>query len=98
MSIITIPQPVGPRLLTQRAFICRFTDEEAVRLDLASIGATEQAAYLRRYQAKVAASPIINMDDPDIPKGIRALELGGLLADGRAAQIIDAQIQNGEKP
>ena len=44
------PEPTTePRHITRLAFLNRFTDAEAISIDLASIGATEQAAGLRRY-------------------------------------------------
>jgi hypothetical protein len=97
----TAPEPVvipEDRRITRLAFMNRFTDAEAVAIDLASQGATVQAAYMRRYQAKVQAAQFIDLDDPDTRNGVIALEDGGLLADGRADEILNAPVQPHEKP
>ena len=95
------PEPVvvpEDRRITRLAFLNRFTDEEAIAIDLASQGATVQAAYMRRYQARVQAATFIDLDDPDTRNGVIALEDGGLLADGRADEILNAPVQPHEKP
>lgn len=95
-----VPQPPAfdrPRHITQLAFISRFTDAEAVAIDLASIGATQQAASVRRYQKKVDAATYIDLDREDTRAGVQALEAAGLLAAGRALQILDAPVQESER-
>lgn len=97
----TAPEPVvipEDRRITRLAFLNRFTDEEAVAIDLASQGATVQAAYMRRYQAKVEAATFIDLADSQTRNGVIALEDGGLLADGRADEILNAPVQPGERP
>ena len=90
-------QALGTRI-TRLAFLSRFTDEEAVALDLASIGATVEAATLRRYMAKVNAANFIDLSREDTRAGVLALESIGILAEGRALEILDAPIQPEEVP
>lgn len=85
------------RHITQLAFLNRFTDAEAVAIDLASIGATVQAASLRRYMQKVNAAKFIDLNRTDTRAGVQALEAAGLLASGRAALILDAPIADSER-
>lgn len=85
------------RHITQLAFISRFTDAEAVGIDLASMGATVQAASMRRYQAKVTAATYIDLDRVDTRNGVLALEAGGLLGSGRALAILDSPIAESER-
>ena len=94
----TVPAPVLDRHITQFAFITRFTDGEAIAIDLASQGATAQAAAMRRYQNKIAAATWIGLDDPMTRGGVQQLESVGLIGAGRAAQILDAPVQPGERP
>lgn len=97
-TILSTASPVsGDRHITQLAFISRFTDAEAVAIDLASIGATQQAASVRRYQKKVDAATYIDLDRADTRAGVQALEAAGLLAAGRALQILDAPVQESER-
>jgi len=81
------------RRITRLAFLSRFSDSEAVAIDLASIGATPQAAGMRRYMSKVNAATYIDLDRADTRAGVQALEAAGMLAAGRALQILDAPVQ-----
>lgn len=93
------PAPAAPEIrhITRLAFLSRFTDAEAVAIDLASIGATAQAASMRRYLNKVNAATFIDLDRPDTRAGVQALESGGILSAGRALEILDAPVQPGER-
>jgi hypothetical protein len=75
----------------------RFTDAEAIALDLASIGATVEAASMRRYLDKVKVAKHIDLDRPDTRAGVQMLETIGLLSAGRALQILDAPIEPSER-
>ena len=90
--------PYYGRIITRLAFINRFTDAEAVSIDLASIGATVQAATLRRAQAKINAAEEIQLDNAETRAGVQALETAGLLAAGRATAILDSAVQAHEVP
>jgi len=88
---------VAPRTITQLAYLSRFTDDEAVAIDLASIGATDAAARVRRYQAIVAASPTVNLDRTGMATRVQALKAAGLLTGPRAAAILSGAVQDVEK-
>lgn len=90
------PFEVAKRHITHLAFISRFTDAEAIAIDLASMGASVEAAAVRRYLAKVGAAKFIDLDFPDTRAGVAALEAGGLLGAGRAAEILDTEIRQDE--
>ena len=79
------------RRITRLAFLNRFTDAEAIGIDLASQGATIPAASMRRYMQKVNAATYIDLQRPDTRAGVQALEAAGLLAAGRAAVILDTE-------
>ena len=91
-------QAPAPRFVARYSFLSRFTDAEAVAIDLASMGATVEAATMRRYLAKVSAASKIDLDLADTRAGVQALETAGLIAVGRAAQILDAPVLDGERP
>lgn len=86
------------RQITRLAFLDRFTDAEAVAIDLASMGATVEAASVRRYLSKVNAATFIDLDRADTRAGVQALEAGGLLGEGRALEIMDAPVEQHERP
>lgn len=84
--------PAGPEpdfRITRLAFLSRFTDEEAIAIELASVGSTVQAAAMRRYLAKVNAAMFIDLKRDDTRAGVLSLEAAGLIGNGRALQILD---------
>lgn len=85
------------RHITNLAFISRFTDAEAIAIDLASIGSTVPAATLRRYLNKVNAANYIDLNRQDTRDGVNTLESMGILAAGRAAVILDSPIMKSEE-
>ena len=90
--------PVAPvTKITRLAFLNRFTDAEAIALDLASIGATVQAASIRRYMSKVNAAEFIDLSRTDTRDGVMALESAGLIAEGRGTIILDTPVADSEK-
>ncbi len=86
------------RIVSRKAFLSRFNDGEAIDIDLASMGATREAAAVRRYLSKVNAAQHIDLADEETRKGVQALEAAGLLQPGRALAILDAPIQPKELP
>lgn len=96
--VVIEPAPDYGRIVTRLAFLNRFTDAEAIAIDLASIGATVQAATLRRAQAKINAAEEIQLDNAETRAGVQALETAGLIAAGRATAILDSAVQPHEVP
>ena len=90
----TVPED---RKITRLAFLNRFTDAEAIALDLASIGTTIEAASIRRYMQKVNAATFIDLSRDDTIAGVRQLETVGLIGAGRADQILEAPITELER-
>ena len=86
------------RNVSRKAFLSRFTDAEAIDIDLASTGATREAATVRRYLSKVNAAQHIDLADDETRTGVQALEAAGLLQPGRALVILDAPIEPKELP
>lgn len=91
--------------ITRLAFRNRFTQAEKVMLELAALDdATapmdqrQQSAAIRVYLADVAAFALVDLARTDTRAGVQSLEAGGLLAPGRALQILDAPVQPHERP
>lgn len=96
--------PSAPRWITKLAFRNRFTQVEKIGIEIAQLDVPTapmpqraQAAALRSSQADLAVSTYIDLDRPDTRAGVQMLEQGGLLAAGRALQILDAEIQSHER-
>ena len=92
-----VPEPTA-RNVSNKAFLSRFTDDEAIDIDLASIGATREAATVRRYLSKVNAAQHIDLAEDETRTGVQALEAAGLLKPGRALVILDTPIEPKELP
>lgn len=82
--------------LTRLQFRQRFTDAERVAIEFAAVDnpAASQAqrlnsAKLRVYLADIAVAEHVDLTRPDTQAGVQALEQLGLLAPGRAAQILE---------
>ena len=91
--------------ITRLAFRNRFTAQEKVMLELAALDdpsapmpQRQQAAAIRVHLADVAASSFVDLARADTRAGVQALEAGGLLAAGRAMEILDAPIVADERP
>ena len=97
--VVQDPAPVQhSRQITRAAFLRRFTDAEAIAIDLASIGPTVEAAGIRRYLSLVNAAAYVDLDDPATRAGVTALEAGQLIGTGRAPEIIDTPVAPAERP
>lgn len=101
--MFTAPPP--PRHITRLAFLSRFTMEENVGIELASIHdpASSQniqirAATLRKMLQLVNAANWIDLDRPDTRALVMQIEQMGLLAEGRALEILDGIILDVERP
>lgn len=73
-----------PRRLTQTQFLDRFTDAEAT----AVLGASAANPSLQLFWQKMTMADWINLDAPSTQAGVNALEIAGLLAPGRALQVL----------
>lgn len=91
------PEPEVYSKITQLAFLNRFKDSEAIAIDLASIGATVQAASIRRYLQKVQASTFIDLQREDLRNGVAALQSLGILTAARVQEILDSPVQEIER-
>lgn len=91
--------------ITKLAFRNRFTQPEKVALEIAALDdptapmpQRAQAAALRANNADLAAATFIDLQRPETRAGVQMLEAAGLLAVGRAAVILDAEIMPEERP
>ena len=92
------------RHITTLAFRNRFTRAEKVTLEMAALdnpaaamAQRQQAAALRADLKDQESATFIDLDRPDTRAGVQALEAAGLIAEGRALQILDAPVQDLER-
>lgn len=89
---------VVKRHVTVLAFRHRFTLGERVAITFAGKQNTLQGAAIQVYMDDVQAASYIDLDRIDTRDGVLAMEPTGLLAAGRALEILDAPIQPHERP
>jgi len=92
------PEPQTDRRVTKFRFQLRFTDAEAVAIDIASRGDTPEAALLRRNRELVSLAEWVDLDKPLVRDGVNGLVTFGLLTAERAAEILDAPVRDDERP
>lgn len=79
------PAPVAAKL-TRLQFRNRFTEPERVAIYTAA----ESVVAVRVYLDDILAAEEIDLTDAATIAGVNALEMAGLLAAGRAAEILEA--------
>jgi hypothetical protein len=81
----------GRRSLTKLEFIALFTDVEYVGLITASKSSPQLEAWIKKldYADRDADGYSVHLDDPRTQAGVNALEMFGLLAVGRAAEVLN---------
>jgi len=96
------PEPEAPvdldRRVTKLRFQLRFTDAEAIAIDLASQGNTVEAAIVRRYLKLIELAEWIDLANPMARAGVMNLAAGGLLTAERAIEILDTPVSDDERP
>lgn len=99
------PAPAPDYRITRLAFRNRFLPAEKILIDLASLdnpaapmNQRQQQAAVRVHLADVTASTFIDLARGDTRAGVQQMEGLGLLAEGRALQILDTPILPEERP
>lgn len=81
----SVDVPVAtPRRLTKQMFLERLSATESSNIMAASSASPAVAAWILRLEN----AALVNLDDPSCVSGMQALEAAGLLAEGRAAEIL----------
>jgi hypothetical protein len=100
------PEPApanAPSQITRLAFRNRFSTAEKVMLKLAAQDdpaappqQRQQAAALAVSMDDMMAATFIDLDNADTRAGVQTMEAMGLIGSGRAAEILDAPVTEGE--
>ena len=77
--------PSGPRTMTKLEYLRRFTVDERVAIRAAA----EQNAVLADYLQLMELAQDINTGDPDTVAAVTMLEQAGLIAAGRANEVLN---------
>ena len=95
---VPVFEPEPTYIITRLAFLSRFTDAEAIAIDLASIGDTVEAAALRRCLNVLNAANFIDLKDPKTAACMQVIESTGILSEGRSTVILDTPAEQSEIP
>ena len=93
------------RVITNLAFDLRFDAAERVAIELASLDdpsapmeQRQQAAFIRVSLQRANKASYTNLDDPVTRAAVQQFEQYGMIAEGRAAEILDAPVDDRERP
>ncbi len=94
-----------PRHITPHALRRRFTVVERTALEWAVVDRAEageadrlNAATLRSLLKDIEQARQLDLDDPELADSLRRFEAFGLIAAGRAQEILDGPVQAHEQP
>lgn len=93
MAVIQCPQDLPP-IITKLAFRYRMTDQEYVGILTAAKTDVEVAAWVETFNMVSQ----INLIDPRTRNGLVTLVAKGLLTEQRAEEIVNAPVQDNERP
>jgi hypothetical protein len=79
----------GRRTISKLDFLRLFTQGERVAIMVFSAGTGAPNVAVRDYMYLLEQATEVNLDDAEISAGVGLLEAGGLLASGRAAEILN---------
>lgn len=83
-NLLDFQQTPGLRTITKLQYLRRFTNGERIGIRAAA----KAEPILEDYLALLELAEEINLDDPDTVAALQMLEAGGLIASGRAAEIL----------
>lgn len=77
--------PAPSKILSKVAYLKRFTQAERIAIRSAAKVSPQVNDYIEMLNA---AADVVHLEDPITAEGLQALETAGLLAAGRAAEIL----------
>lgn len=88
--VVKKPEIVAPpaREISGVSYLRRFTQAERIAIRAAAAGSAVLDDYLKLLDITIAQGGIVNLDDPDTIAAVNMLESVGLIATGRAAEVL----------
>jgi len=84
----TIEQPAPAREVSGVSYLRRFSQVERIAIRSAAAGSAVLDDYLKLLDITIAQGGVVNLDDPDTIAAVGLLEMVGLIAPGRAAEVL----------
>lgn len=92
VAVRKFPQPTSTKI-SKLAFKQRFTQEERIAIRTAA----QQNPVVFDFQDLLESATFVDLSREDTIEDVNSLEAGGLLADGRASEILSLDISEYEK-
>lgn len=88
--VLKKPEVVAPlpREVSGISYLRRFTQNERISIRDAAKDVPQLDDYLKLLDATIAQGNGVNLDDPDTIAAVNMLEGAGLIATGRAAEVL----------
>jgi len=84
-------------VLTRGEFKLRMTQTERIATRVLALSGTENGMIAMDFNDLLSDVPIVDLDQQEVKDGMNFLESVGVLDEGRASQILNAEITEGEK-
>ncbi len=90
IAVVPVPQTPPARRLSKLGYMQRFTDDEMAGIYSAAKISIQMEVWLAKFNATTPEldGTSVDLDDPRTIGGLLAMEAAGLLATGRAAEIL----------
>ena len=89
VDVATTPAPPpADRNISGVSYLRRFTQNERIAIRAAATQSSILDDYLKLLDATIAQGGIINLNDPDTITACMMLEQAGLIASGRASEVL----------
>lgn len=85
-------EPIPPPVWTNLEFYNKFTPQEKVAFEMASVATTEQGAMVAVLLTTFLVNPLIWAADPNFVNGMQALVAVGVLTPERLTEILDGYV------
>lgn len=80
--------PASAREISGVSFLRRFTQDERIAIREAAKASAKLDDYLKLLDATIAQGGVVDLDDQDNADALALLESIGLIANGRAAEVL----------
>ena len=95
---ITPPQTIQKKLITRGMFKLRMTQTERIATRVLAMSGTGSGMIAMDFNDLRRDVPVVDLDQQEVKDGINFLEAVDVLGEGRASEILNAEITEEESP
>jgi hypothetical protein len=86
------------KFITRGMFKLRMTQAERIATRVLALSGTPEGMVAMDFNDLLSDVPVVDLDQQEVIDGMRFLESVGVLDEGRASEIVGAEITSREKP